>query len=77
MRWYPTPRDLGGYLGGFNYVTRGYEGFPSPISGYIPLCYFRHVYFELGLSLVVLLRNSMGVVVCVWFGRTFLGHLDD
>ena len=62
---------------GVNYVTRGYTGFYRPISGYIPLCYFRHVYFELGLSLVVFLRNSMGVVVCVWFGRTFLGHLDD
>ena len=51
--------------------------FNAPISVYIPLCYFRHGYFGLGLSLDVLLRNSMGVDGCVWVGRTFLGHLDD
>ena len=47
--------------GGFNYVTRGYMGFYRPISGYIPLCYLRHSYFGLGLSLDALLRDSMCV----------------
>ena len=60
--------------GGFNDVTCGYVGFYSPISGYIPLCYFRHVYFVQDSTLVVLLGNSMG---CGWVGRTFLGHLED
>ena len=47
--------------GGFNYVTRGYVWFYRTISGYIHLCYFRHGYFELGLSLDALLRDSIGV----------------
>ena len=77
LRWNNNPPELGGYLRWFKYTTRIYMGFPSPLSVYIPLCYFRHDYFELGLTLVVLLRNSMDVDGCEWVGRTFLGHLDD
>ena len=43
----------------FDYVTCGYVGFYRPISGYSPLCYIRHDYFELGLTQDVLLCNSM------------------
>ena len=53
------------------------RGFTAPYWGYIPLCYFRHGYFGLGLTIVVLLRYSMSVDGCVWFGRTFLGYLVD
>ena len=63
--------------GGCNYVTRNYVGFYSPISVYIHLFYFRHGYFGLGLTLVVLLRHSMSADGCGWVERTFLGHLED
>ena len=32
--------------GGFNYTTRNFMRFYRPIYEYIPLCYFRHDYFE-------------------------------
>ena len=50
-------------------------GFYRPLSVYIPLCYFRHGYFEQDSTLVVLLRNSMSIDGRA--GRTFLGHLED
>ena len=46
-------------------------GFYRPISVYIPLCYFRHDYIEYGLTLVVLLRNSMGVDMWADLSKSF------
>ena len=66
-----------GWLFGVVLMTShvGYVGFYCPISGYIPLCYFRHRLFWIRFnSRCIILHNSMGVDRA-W--RSFLGHLDD
>ena len=61
VAWYPTPRDLGGYLGGFKVHHMQLCGFLPPISLYSPLCYSRHDYIELCLTIDAIWRNIMGV----------------